>query len=123
MKDSFSEINVVPLVDIMLVLLVIVLITANFMAQGVVEVKLPRSDSQGAVAQEATRLEITAEGKIFYDRKELAREELPLLLSGINRAQPVLISADKDLRLQPFITVLDDIKGLGFTHISVHTEK
>lgn len=123
MKDSFSEINVVPLVDIILVLLVIVLITASFMAHGVVEVKLPKSDSQGVVAQEAIRLEITSEGKIFYNRKELDREGIPLLLSGLNHAQPILISADKDLRLQPFITVLDDIKRLGFTHISVHTEK
>lgn len=123
MKDNFSEINVVPLVDIILVLLVIVLITANFMAQGVVEVKLPQSDNHGVVAREAIRLEMTSEGKIFYNRKELGRDEIPLLLSGFNHAQPILISADKDLRLQPFISVLDDIKRLGFTRISVHTEK
>jgi biopolymer transport protein ExbD len=123
MKDNFSEINVVPLVDIMLVLIVIVLITANFIAQGTVEVSLPQSDSRENVIQEAVRLEINAAGTIFYDKKELALEEIPLLLHGLSREQPVLISADKDLRLQPFITLLDEIKRLGFTQISVHTER
>ncbi len=123
MKDCFSEITVVPLVGKMMVLLVIVLITANFMVQGVVEVRLPKSESQGAVVQEAIRLEMSVDGIVFYNRKELTRSEIPLLLGGLDREQPILISADKDLRLQPFITVLDDIKRLGFTHISVHTEK
>ena len=123
MKDSFSEINVVPLVDIMLVLIVIVLVTANFMAQGMLEVRLPESDSRESVVREAFRLEIRADGVIFYDRKELGQGDIPLLMHGLSREQPVLISADKDLRIQPFIFLLDEIKRLGFTRISVHTER
>ena len=123
MKDSFAEINVVPLVDIMLVLLVIVLMTANFLVQGGVDVSPPKSDSQTAVAREAVRFEVNASGQLFYDKKEVARDEIPLLLHGFSREQPVLISADKALPLQPFVTLLDDIKRLGFTRISLHTER
>lgn len=123
MKDSFAEINVVPLVDIMLVLIVIVLITANFMVQGRVDVALPKAESRDDAAQNAIRFEINADGVVFYDKNELPREDIPLLLRGLDREQPVLISADKDLRLQAFITLLDDIKRQGFTRISVHTEK
>ena len=123
MKDSFTEINVIPLVDIMLVLLVIVLLTANFMSRGMVEVILPKSDASESVVQEAIQLEINAEGIIFYSQEEISREEIPALLHGLSREQPVLINADKDLRLQPFITLMDDIKNLGFSRISVHTER
>jgi biopolymer transport protein ExbD len=123
MKDSFAEINVVPLVDIMLVLLVIVLMTANFMIQASVEISLPTSTSEKSIPEEAIALEINAVGLIFYKNMSIDLHELAQLFHGISRDQPVLISADKDLHLQPFITVLDEIKRLGFTHINVHTEK
>ena len=123
MKDSFAEINVVPLVDIMLVLLVIVLMTANFMVQASVEVRLPMSTSEQSIPEEAIGLEIDAAGLIFYKNMSIDLHELARLVHGISRDRPVLISADKDLHLQPFIIVLDEVKRLGFTHINVHTEK
>lgn len=123
MKDSFSEINVVPLVDIMLVLIVIVLITANFMVQGSIEVNLPKAESRESSASDGIHLAINADGAITFDKKELALEELPTLLHGLDRGQAVLISADKDLRLQSFIDLLDSIKRLGFEQISVQTTR
>lgn len=123
MKDSFSEINVVPLVDIMLVLIVIVLITANFMAQGMVNVELPRSESEQHMEAETLRLEVDASGIIFMEKHKVSLAELGTMLRGINRERPVLISADKNLTLQPFISLIDELKKFGFKEIGVHTAK
>ena len=121
MKNSFTQINVVPLVDIMLVLLVIVLVTANFVVLGRIDVNLPKSDSPTDQAQDPLRLAIRADGVILLDQLPLEPEELESALGSENRDNPVLISADRELAIQPFITLVDALKRLGFKRIGVQT--
>lgn len=123
MKDEFVDINVVPLVDIMLVLIVIVLMTANFMVQGMLPVKPPQSDTDSSPLSESIVLSISAVGDMYYERKPLPPEQLETRLQGLDTERPVLINADRDLTLQPFVTLLDRLKKLGFTKISVQTEQ
>ena len=123
MKDEFVEINVVPLVDIMLVLIVIVLVTANFMVQGMLPIKPPKSEAESAAMNDTVILSVTAAGDLYYERQPLPDNELESRLSGVDTDRPVLISADKDLTLQPFVILVDRLKKLGFTKISVQTER
>jgi len=123
MKDEFAEINVVPLVDIMLVLIVIVLVTANFMVQGMLPIKPPKSEAESAAMNDSVILSVTAAGDLYYERQPLPENELESRLSGVDTNRPVLISADKDLTLQPFVLLVDRLKKLGFTKISVQTER
>ena len=123
MKDEFAEINVVPLVDIMLVLIVIVLVTANFMVQGMLPIQPPKSESRGTPVDESLIIAITADGELYYEKRAVSQDELSGLLSTADKERPVLISADKDLTLQPFVSLVDTVKRLGFTTITVQTSR
>ena len=123
MKDEFAEINVIPLVDIMLVLIVIVLITANFVITGALPVRPPKSETEEVTLSDTVLLGMTAEGEIYYNKRPIASEELEARLGEVDTARPVLISADRDLTLQPFMTLVDRLKKLGFTKFSIQTER
>jgi biopolymer transport protein ExbD len=122
--EEFSGINVIPLVDIMLVLLTIVLITSNFMVRGIIPMNLPKSDSAAAdTLKEAIVVEITKEAVILYNGALVDLSELPAVLADFDRDSRVIVSADKDLTLQPFVQVLDMLKNIGFSKISIQTER
>ena len=123
MKNNFAQINIVPMVDIMLVLLVIVLVTANFVVLGRIDVNLPKADSPRDQPQEVLMLSMRADGLILLDRLPLELEELESALASKSRDNPVLISADRELAIQPFITLVDALKRLGFTRIGVQTRR
>lgn len=122
MKDSFAEINIVPLVDIMLVLLVIVLMTANFMVNGMIEVKLPQSSEASKTAvDEMICIEVAESGVILYEGATLDASMLAEALQGADRNSQVVVRADRNLTLQPFVSLLDILKKNGFTKISIQT--
>jgi biopolymer transport protein ExbD len=123
MKNNFAQINVVPLVDIMLVLLVIVLVTANFVVLGKVDVNLPKADFPRDQTQELLTLTMRADGVILLDRSPLELGELESALKSKSRDNPVLISADRELTIQPFITLVDALKRLGFNRIGIQTRR
>jgi biopolymer transport protein ExbD len=121
MKDDFAQINIIPLVDILLVLLVIVLITANFAVQGKIGMNLPQSKTAEKIDQKPLQIAVSEDGVISFDDKPVAIEELGLLFVGIPKDTPFLISADKNTRLQIFVSLIEALKALGFTKIGVHT--
>ena len=123
MEDEISGINVIPLVDIMLVLITIVLITSNFMVRGIIPVSLPKSQADGGTVKEVISISMTADGSIYLKEEKVTFSELPEILSVYDRELQVLINADKDMAIQPFVTVMDILKGGGFTKISIQTEK
>lgn len=123
MKDEFTDINVVPLVDIMLVLIVIVLMTANFMVHGMLPVRPPKSESEAAEVSESVLIAMTATGELYYEKEPLTPEALEERLAEVDKARPVLLHADRDCTLQPFVTLVDKLKKLGFTAINVRTER
>jgi biopolymer transport protein ExbD len=81
MKDNFTDINVIPLVDIMLVLLTIVLVTANFIIKGVIPVNLPKADAENPSIKQSIVVDMTKEGTLYVEGKAVALEELPALLA------------------------------------------
>lgn len=121
-NDSFSQINVVPLVDILLVLIVITLMTASFIVQGTIKVNLPNAEKKEEISKDVIRLVLNEEGKLFFHDKELEVREIPVILYGVNRDSPILVSADRNVKLQPFITVFESIKKAGFNSVSVHAK-
>ena len=123
-ESIFSGINIVPLVDIMLVLIVIVLITSNFMVRGLIPVNLPKSESAAAdTVKEVITVDMTSEGSICFKEELISLSDLSAKLLDYDPELQVIISADKELTLQPFVTVVDTLKGAGFMKISIQTEK
>lgn len=124
MKESeFDYINVIPLVDVMLVLLTIVLTTSSFIATGVIPMDLPKAHSRAGEALKTQTIEIDRAGGIYLNARSVSLEELKTSLDTMNRKVPVMIRADRSSSLQNFVSVLDVIKTLEFTRISLQTEE
>ncbi|MCS7278239.1 MAG: biopolymer transporter ExbD [Aquificaceae bacterium] len=123
MEDrEFSTINVIPLVDIMLVLLTIVLITATFVVQGSIPVNLPKASQKHQETLKSLQIVLTREGKLFLEGRELSLSELEDILRSINPNTRLVIVGDKNASLQSLVNLLDLFKRYGFERVSIRTE-
>ena len=123
-EKGFDYLNVIPLVDVMLVLLTIVLTTSTFIATGGIHVELPKavtSDDQKPPLSSRTVV-IDREGRIWVDAEEIPIEAMTVTMKDIDRKTPILVRADKYLELQRFVDVFSKLKELGFTQMSLQTE-
>ena len=121
-EKGFESINVIPLVDVMLVLLTIVLTTSTFIVMGAIPVQLPKAESGETIKSVATTIVIDRQGVIFLDDNPLMPEGLRQNLIPLDRNHPILIRADRFIQLQIFVEVLDIVKGLEFKKVSLQTE-
>jgi biopolymer transport protein ExbD len=122
-EKGFESINVIPFVDVMLVLLTIVLTTSTFIAMGAIPVQLPKAESGEEIKSVATTIVINRQGDIFLDDNFLIPESLRQTLIPLDRNHPILIRADRTTSLQNFVQVLDIVKGLEFKKVSLQTEE
>ncbi len=123
MEDKeFSSINVIPLVDIMLVLLTIVLITATFVVQGSIPVKLPQSKSSDQGTIQSYNIALSKEGLIMFEGKIVSLEDLEKILGNISREANISLYADKDARVQVLVDTLDLLKKLKFQKVFIRTQ-
>jgi len=121
-EKGFDSINVIPLVDVMLVLLTIVLTTSTFIAVGAIPVELPQAENSSAESIQATIIEIDRQGDLYLDAELSNVDHLRNTLTQLQRSQQILIRADKDIALQIFVDVMDVVKGLGFKKVSLQTK-
>lgn len=121
-EKPFETLNVVPFVDIMLVLLTMVLTTANFIATGRIPVALPHASHAHVEKQKDRTVELTADGGIYFDGKPVTKDELESRLGGLPPDTSFLIRADRAIVFQTFIDVADVLKKLNFTKVAVQTK-
>lgn len=119
---GFESINVIPFIDIMLVLLTIVLTTSTFIATGAIGVRPPQASPSSVPMEKSLRLEIDRSSQIYLEGNPVELAEMEGLLAGHNRETAVLIRADRQLALQGFVDVMDRMKQLGYNRISLQTE-
>jgi len=121
---KFDSINVIPFIDIMLVLLVMVLTTATFIKQGVIPVNLPEAK---ATNKEDVKKEITVyvndKGEMFYEKEKVDIATLEKKLSAISKKQTVVLRSDKESKFQDFVSVMDILKRLGHEQLYIVTKK
>ncbi len=121
---KFDTINVVPFIDIMLVLLVIVLTTATFVAKGIIPVDLP--NSQSAAKQDNQKnltVTIKANGEILFDKETVLEKDLEVALSKYKANMPIHINCDKEAKFDIFVTLLDILKEKNFKNLGIITKK
>ncbi|MFB3926233.1 MAG: biopolymer transporter ExbD [Syntrophales bacterium] len=122
-EKEFDYINVIPFVDIMLVLLTIVLTTSTFIATGMISVSLPKaSPAHSGVLQRHT-ISIDRCGAIYFDAARVSLGELSSKVGGIDRNTPLTVRADRTIALQIFVDVLDILNARGFKKVAVQTER
>jgi len=123
MEREVNQINVIPLVDVMLVLLVIVLTTATFITTGQIPVNLAKASTASDRQDRPLIVSVTADGRLFVEDRPISEEELDLVLASQPRHSPVLVRADKTTRLERFVGIVDRIRGLGFQQVSLEVTR
>lgn len=121
---KFESINVVPFIDIMLVLLVIVLTTATFVAKGVIPVELPQAKS--AVKTDDKKvlvITIKQNGDIFFDDKKIDIKDIDTNIANYELKTPININCDKQAKFDSFVIILDKLKEKNFDNIGIITKK
>jgi biopolymer transport protein ExbD len=122
-EKEFDYINVIPLVDVMLVLLAIVLTTSTFIATGMISVSLPKASAAQAEVLQRQIISIDRQGAIYFNSMRVGLEELSMKIRDIDRNTPLIVRADKDITLQIFIDVLDLLNNRGFKKVAIQTER
>jgi biopolymer transport protein TolR len=124
-RAVMAEINVTPLVDVMLVLLVIFMVTAPMMQQGV-QVNLPKADTKAMTpAEESVVVSVDKSGKVFIDKEEIPAGDLRKRLSAmfVTRAKKeVFLKADAGVSYGEVVRAMADIKSAGIERLGMVTE-
>lgn len=120
----FDTINVIPFIDIMLVLLAIVLTTASFIAQGKINIELPVANTATSAADiSAMEISIDHKRNIFINDKAINIAELQLHLENEDRFKPVILRVDASVAFESFVEVVDILKQEKFNQLTIKTRR
>jgi biopolymer transport protein ExbD len=119
MERELDQINVIPLVDVMLVLLVIVLTTATFISTGQIPVDLAKAKEAGDRQDTPLVITLTADGRLFLNDRPVGEDGLKNVLASQPRQSLVVVRADRVTVLERFVSVVDEIRSLGFQQVSL----
>jgi biopolymer transport protein TolR len=124
-RSTMSQINVTPLVDVMLVLLVIFMVTAPMMQQGV-QVNLPKAETKALAPKEDTVVvSLEKSGRTFINSTEVTVEQLKDRLNTIlagREKREVFLKADSAVPYGDVVRVMAQIKGAGVERLGMVTE-
>jgi len=124
-NNAMSQINVTPFVDVMLVLLIIFMVTAPMMQQGL-QVNLPKTQAKSLSAdQETVVVSIDRAGRIFINSSETSHDQLAAKLTEIFAAKTkkeIFLKADRDVPYGEVVKTMAEIKGAGIERLGMMTE-
>lgn len=125
-EDEITGINVTPLVDVVLVLLVIFMVTANFIVRETVEVDLPSAANGGDTVEGLINVVLDGEGKLYFDGAEVDEGELRNRVKAMVAKDPktrAIISADQGLHYGKVMRLVDVLKGEGVAGLAFNIQK
>ena len=120
-----EPLNIVPFIDIMLVLLAMVLLVSTFIAKGEIKIDLPKSKSAATAVQDdrARTIQVNGEGTLYIDGEETPIEKLGDWLADLPRDTRIVLRMDKSARFEHFISVVDLFKKFKHDNFNIATEK
>jgi len=120
---KFDSINVVPFIDIMLVLLVIVLTTATFVARGIIPVDLSEAKSSTKITKNETlTITIKENQEIFFNKKQISKSDIITNLTQYKTNTAIKLNCDKNLKFQEFVYIIDILKQKNYTNLAIVTK-
>jgi biopolymer transport protein ExbD len=124
-RGLITDINVTPLVDIMLVLLIIFMLTAHLIARQVIDVQLPKAAQAADVSPTTLAVTLTREGRIFLNgtptTPDALRAEIQASVAKDAKTQ-VIVAGDKNVSHGRVVWVLDLVKSLGVTSFAIQVD-
>ena len=125
--DLISGINVTPLVDVVLVLLIIFMVTATAIVRASIKVELPRTAQGGEATGTVLAVVLTRDGQLYLDGVPRTDAELVALAKeAVERTHGearAIISADKGALHGSVVHAIDLVRGAGVTRFAIHVEK
>ena len=125
--DEFiSEINIVPFVDIILVVLIIFMVTAPMIAQNALDIKLSQAASGSKAKDAQVNIGISGDGKIKFNGQTVEAENLSVVVNNLIQEKPnarAIISADKTVSHGIVVTVIDAVKAGGIDNFAIMVGK
>ena len=119
-RQALSEINVTPFVDVMLVLLIIFMVTAPLMQQGI-DVDLPQAKGKELSPTERIIITVKKSGKIYVNKSSVTLKSLKTKLSKKTNKE-VFLKADKDVPYGLVVTVMGELRSIGIEKLGMVTE-
>lgn len=123
---KIDSLNLIPFIDIMLVLLVIVLTSASFVLQSKIQIDVPRieQNSQASgVQKESHNITINKSGQLFFDDREISLDALRTHINTLKKDTQIIIRGDKQSGLEIFLDVTTMLRDFGLDDIYVVTEQ
>lgn len=121
-----AEINMIPLIDVALVLLIIFMVMTPFLVQQQIRVNLPHSVSAAEAPDRPLVITVQREGEMSLNGKAVSASMLESALQAAlsaNRDRPVMIQADRDLALQKVVSIMDVAKRLHVAKLGISVEQ
>ena len=119
-RQALSEINVTPFVDVMLVLLIIFMVTAPLLQQGI-DVNLPQAKGKEMAPAERIVITIKKEGKIYLDKSSVTIKSLKAKLASKTNKE-VFLKADKSVPYGMVVQVMGELREIGIEKLGMVTE-
>ena len=123
---TIAAINVTPLVDVVLVLLVILMVASTYIVAQTLKVQLPRAKSTDGTADKPTKVEILKDGQLRWNEAPVQESELPAKLKAAVEADPevsLVVSADKDVHHGEVVHILDLAKLAGVVKFAINVQQ
>lgn len=123
-RERFDKMNVVPFIDIVLVLLVIVLATATFVENRALKVDLPSASSKKSEEKKNIQIAVNKEGVYSYEKEVLSLELIKEKLMKLDPKKDLIsLRMDKSSEFRYFVDIIDILKTKGFENISIITKQ
>jgi len=119
-RKALSEINITPFVDVMLVLLIIFMVTAPLLQQGI-DVNLPQAKGKEIAPAERIVITVKKDGKIYMEKAAITLETLKSNLSKTGNKE-VFLKADKDVPYGIVVAVMGELREIGIEKLGMVTE-
>jgi biopolymer transport protein ExbD len=116
--------NIIPFIDIMLVLLTIVLTVSTFITQRVIKLELPKAEQSTPLKSRVSHeILISQEGALLYEEQSMTLDALKSTLQTLSLEENIILRADTKSPFGVFISVVDMLKIFKFPHVEILVQK
>jgi biopolymer transport protein ExbD len=121
---KYDSINVIPFIDVLLVLLTIVLMTSTFISKGIIPISLPKaSNTDNIKVNKEIIIIIKEDGTLFCNNDIEGLDNIEEHILQFPKDTPIHINSDKNAKFDIFVSVLDMLKRYEYSSISIVTKK
>jgi biopolymer transport protein ExbD len=122
----FDSMNVIPLIDVMLVLLAIVLLTASFIVHDKIDIQLPQTENTASFNpedREKLNLSLDNRGQLYWDGEPIQSDGLNQKMAQLDRNTLIQLRVDQAVEFHFFVTLMDIVKKYQHDNITILTER